>query len=161
MENHTRLRWWWRQCVGEMMAYKPGSFVSVTNQTMLKYCTDVYYTMRRVLQFQNCITLIISFLLRCTQHPAPMGRPQGKPSRFTFSSGTQLDRRGGLRFYNWLHTFICAESSFIELCTQSCRSSNCLAERRNLFKGVCHKSVSPEIQRFPNRHLQGWCMFVG
>lgn len=34
------------------------------------------------------------FLLRCTQRP--MGRPRGKPSRFTFSSGTQLDRRGGL-----------------------------------------------------------------
>lgn len=35
------------------------------------------------------------FLLRCTQCPTPMGRPQGKPSRFTFSSGTQRDRRGG------------------------------------------------------------------
>lgn len=33
-------------------------------------------------------------LLRCTQHL--MGRPRGKLSRFTSSSGTQLDKRGGL-----------------------------------------------------------------
>lgn len=48
------------------------------------------------------------FLLRCTQRP--MGRPRGKPSRFTFSSGTQLDRRGGLLLVTLgphpLHSFL-------------------------------------------------------
>lgn len=45
-----------------------------------------------------------------------MGRPQGKPSRFTFSSGTQLDRRGGLLVTLGLGLFSCHDkSSFLTI----------------------------------------------